>query len=508
MTYPCAMTKIQRAKPWSKRMPEGRQGPWDYIVIGSGMGGMTTAALLAKLGKRVPVIEQHYVPGGFTHMFKRPGYIWDVGVHAVGEVTEKSMTGRLLSKLTNGRLKWASLGEVYDEFHFPDDCRIDFPDSPQAFRANLLEAFPDEEPAIDAYLARVREVSRGMKAYYLSRTMPRRFAALVDSMFARDAQTYLELNTKEVVEGLTDNPQLQTVFTAQWGYYGSVPSRSSFAIQALVVKHFLYGGFYPVGGAKEIARHLLQTVADAGGWTRIATDVDEIMLKGGKAVGVKLSNGEEVFAERVVSAAGISATARRLLPANVRSAQWVEEIKTLAPASAHVCLYIGFKGDIRKAGASPANKWFYNTWDNEEDVWRVNPEADIEEDAAILYCSFPSLKDPEHDPGEEERHTGEVVTFVPWEAFAPWREKRWKKPAHFTARRPGFSPDGKRADSSLPKASRSDLSSPHRWRSATKGETKKELRCCEMRSDYQTQRRQVQGPTIPTGHYSHRAKHC
>ena len=85
-------------RDWSTKIPPGR---WDYIVIGSGMGGMTTAALLAKLGKRVLVLEQHYVPGGFTHAFKRKSWEWDVGVHAVGEVTRHSMTGRLLDKLTD-----------------------------------------------------------------------------------------------------------------------------------------------------------------------------------------------------------------------------------------------------------------------------------------------------------------------------------------------------------------------------------------------------------------------
>ena len=45
----------------------------------------------------------------------------------------------------------------------------------------------------------------------------------------------------------------------------------------------------------------------------------------------------------------------------------------------------------------------------------------------ILYCSFPSLKDPRYDPGPEEYHTGEVVTFVPWEAFTPWLGSRWMK---------------------------------------------------------------------------------
>ena len=67
---------------WSKKRPEES---YDAIVIGSGMGGMTTAALLSKMGKKVLVLEQHYVPGGFTHTFRRKGYEWDVGVHAVGD---------------------------------------------------------------------------------------------------------------------------------------------------------------------------------------------------------------------------------------------------------------------------------------------------------------------------------------------------------------------------------------------------------------------------------------
>ena len=61
------------------------------------------------------MLEQHYVPGGFTHAFKRGPYHWDVGVHAIGEVNQKAMLGRLLHLLTDGKLEWASLGGVYIE---------------------------------------------------------------------------------------------------------------------------------------------------------------------------------------------------------------------------------------------------------------------------------------------------------------------------------------------------------------------------------------------------------
>ena len=411
---------------WNKN-GKGNEGErYDYIVIGSGMGGMTAAAMLTKLGKKVLVLEQHYLPGGYTHTFRRKQYLWDVGVHAVGEVTEHSMTGRLLKYLTDDGLKWASLGEVYDEFYFPDDFRIDFPDSPKKFRDNLIEAFPDEVDAIDDYLASVREVSGAMKGYYLGRTMSSKLGWLGEKTIGAKAQKMLDLNTQEVVEKLTDNHKLQSVMTAQWGYYGSPPSRSSFAMQALVVKHFVHGGYYPVGGSEEIAKTLLKTVAEGGGWTRIRADVEEILIENGAAVGVRLKGGEEIKATSVMSAAGVQSTVTRLLPEAYKEKDWAKDISKLSPAPCHVCLYIGFKGDITKAGAGSANKWFYETWEPNYDNWEVTPDGEMP-DVPVLYCSFPSLKDPSYDPGPEQLHTGEVVTFVPWDVFEEWKDTRWKK---------------------------------------------------------------------------------
>ena len=417
-------------RPWSRTTPAERPGPrgWDAIIIGSGMGGMTTAALLASVGRRVLVLEQHYVPGGFTHAFKRPGYRWDVGVHAIGEVTRHSLTGRVLAHLTRDRLRWASLGPVYDAFDFPGGFHIDFPDRPDRFRDHLVAAFPGEAAAVDRYLRQVREVASAMRPYFLGRLLPARSGRLAERLLARPARRAFAQTSRDVLDRLTSNDRLKTVLAAQWGYHGAPPSRASFAVQALVTRHFLHGGYYPVGGSAEIARHLLQTVADAGGWTRIRADVASILLEDGAAVGVRLQGGEELRAPLVISAAGALATIDRLLPAEAAAAPWAASIRQLRPAPAHVCLYLGLRGDVRAAGAGAQNRWFYETWDHELDAWRPPADSDAPiPDAPVLYCSFPSLKDPEHDPGPEHRHTAEVVTFVPWERFAAWTGSRWQR---------------------------------------------------------------------------------
>ncbi len=428
------------ARPWSTDIPDRH---WDAIVIGSGMGGMTSAGMLAQLGRKVLLLEQHYVPGGFTHAFKRPGYEWDVGVHAIGEVTRHSMTGRLLHKLTAGALEWRSLGSEYDIFHYPDGLRVGFADTPDGFVANLAEAFPRHVDSIRAYLKRVREVSAAMRAYYLSRCLPSAIAWPFEQTLARRAKAELAATCAGVMESLVPDERLRAVLCAQWGYQGATPKHASFAMQALVTRHFAWGAYYPVGGSKRIAWTMLEELARNGGHTAIKADVERIEVVSGRACGVRLKDGRVLHAPMIVSACGARATVTRLLPEEHANASWARSIAALAAGPAHLCLNLGFRGDTRTVGASAANQWFYESYDTEKAFWAARPGA-VRPDAPVLYCSFPSLKDgplAEHtsspaadsqtDPGilgeALPRHTGEVVTFVPWSAFARWQGTRWQR---------------------------------------------------------------------------------
>jgi all-trans-retinol 13,14-reductase len=405
--------------PLSQGLP---QGEWDAIIVGTGIGGMACGAALAKQGRRCLLLEQHYVPGGYTHVFQRKGFEWDVGVHCVGEMNDNDLPGGLLRWMTDGKLEWKNLGETYEKFFYPDGFEITFPSGYKGFRKTLEEKFPQDHDSIARYFDAVFGCLVDGRAFFALKLFPAWAAKLGHKALEKTRKLDpWGKTTSEVLREIVPNPRLRAVLTGQWGYYGSTPSQSSFGIHALTTIHFMKGGFYPVGGAARIADHLLKTVRDAGGATVVRAAVETLILEDGKAVGVRLQSGQEIRAKRVISAAGAKNTVQGLLPESARRSDWAREVSEIGSSPSFITLYLGIEGDLAAAGGTPANQWFMNTWDMDDGEWHL---ADPKAEAPILYMSFPTLKDPLHVPGPQQRHTAEVVTFVPWSCFEKWKGTR------------------------------------------------------------------------------------
>ncbi|WP_237057353.1 phytoene desaturase family protein [Microbulbifer sediminum] len=401
-------------------------GPYDAILVGSGIGSLTTAALLSAAGKKVLVLEQHYTAGGFTHAYDRNGYEWDVGVHYIGDVGgHPTMTRRLFDFLSAGDLHWAPMDETYDRICIGEQ-QYDLRAGPENFKRELLQRFPGEEKTLDQYFGRIAAVGKAMPLLTMEKLLPRWCAPALSLLKKWRLPSYLNRTTYEVLRELTDNEELIAVLTGQWGDNGMTPKTSSFIIHALIAKHYMYGGFYPVGGASRIAETIIPQIQKSGGEVFTYARVETILLDGDRARGVRMADGTEILAPVVVSGAGVLNTFERLLPHSAtEAAGYDRQLQDVEPSMAHLCLYIGLQKTADELGLPKTNYWLYPSVDYEGDVDKFLADSDAE--IPLVYISFPSAKDPSFNTRYPGRATIEIVAPGRYEWFEGWKDRPWGK---------------------------------------------------------------------------------
>lgn len=399
---------------------------YDAIVIGSGIGGLAVAALLTRLaGYRVLVLERHYTAGGFTHTFTRSGYEWDVGVHYIGGVLRRDQVlRRLFDVISDGRVKWASLGEVYDRVVMGDTV-FDYVAGRENLREALHRAFPQEKEVVDAYLDATAKAASAAGRYFAVKALPRAIERL-SSPFLRGFYTYADRTTRAMLHALEASPKLTGILTAQYGDYGLPPGKSSFVMHALLVEHYMEGAGYPVGGSSAIAAGITRVIEEGGGAVLVRAEVERILVQGNKAVGVRLANGHEIFAPCIISDAGFATTFGRLVPREIaQRVGALDVLERVGVSMAHLCLHVGVKGSSRELGLPKFNYWVYPNEYHDANLERFL--ADVNRPFPLLFISFGSARDPEFETRYPGHSTIEVITVANWQWFHPWEGTRWKQ---------------------------------------------------------------------------------
>ena len=399
---------------------------YDTIVIGSGIGGLTTAVCLAKAGQKVLVLERHYTAGGFTHTYSRKGYEWDVGFHYVGDVHRKSSTlRRVFDYISDEKLQWAEMEATYDRIYIGAKS-YDYIKGEAAFRDRLIQYFPEDRPAITAYIELVKKVNRSASTYYLEHALPAWLAKPFYKWLTAPFLKYASQTTEEVLLSLTQNRHLIAVLTGQWGDYGLPPSQSSFAIHALVAKHYLNGASYPVGGSASIARNIETVLLEHKAQLITSAEVQSIVIEDHKATGVKLLDGRMIQAKNIVSGVGVFNTFQKLLPEDCPvKHEYGKLIKQVSPSFSHLCLYIGLQGKRDELDLPTNNLWIYPNEKHDQNIAEFMSKPNLE--FPFVYISFPSNKDPQWEKEHPGKSTIEIVAPAPFQWFEKWRGSKWQK---------------------------------------------------------------------------------
>jgi len=408
-----------------KYSPDKASNKYDVIIIGSGVSGLCSAALLGMEGKKVLVLEKHFKIGGYTHTFTRDNYEWDVGIHYIGGMhLKKSFSRKLFDKITENNLKWNKTDDNYDRIIFPDKS-YDFIAPKSKFVEQMKTYFPEESSNIDRYIDIVTSINKGMFKYFAAKSLTGIKELLFKKYLSKDFLKFSNRTTYEALSKITSNQKLIGVLTGQWGDYGLPPKDSSFAMHCAIAGHYLDGANYPVGGSRMISESIAPVIEKYGGQIFISSGVDSIYIENGVSRGVVLENGDIIHSDYVISSAGVRNTLNKFLRNDDKLQSYRDNLNLVQPSVGHACLYVGFNQKAQDLGIKNTNLWIYPSYDHDLNTQKFMKDSN--EEFPVTYISFASSKDPNWDTEHPNTATLEAIVPTSYSSVKKWENTPWKK---------------------------------------------------------------------------------
>lgn len=323
----------------------------DVIVIGSGIGGLTAAALLQERGISTLVFEKNRYPGGSCSSFQREGYTFDSGASVFYGFGENGSSGTLNLHTRIFRKLGVEVKTIHDpvqiHYHLPNGFAVPASYDRDAFLNALAARFPHEADGIRKFYRELDDV------YDILSSMPA--GSLEDVLHLASVGSSNPLKTislalksfrsmgKTARRYIRDEELLHfiDIEAYAWAVQDAVSTPLVNAGICLADRH--YGGInYPVGGSGAIPHALCRGIEKFGGAIRYQSDVTAILIEDGVARGVRLADGSEHFAKAVISNATIWDTFNRL----IADSRYRVSKERFQQAPSWFQLYLGVDGSI------------------------------------------------------------------------------------------------------------------------------------------------------------------
>ena len=405
----------------------------DYIIIGSGIGGLWLGACLAKFNISCVVLEQHYIAGGFQHTFWAgkginryefvPGLHYIANLDLCAPLFDMVATPSAMLKNHNvnisdtttsfypnvtqtktgvryhkaGNSVPADLGQnVSHELKIGNLPLMQVQEGKDNVRKELIRVFPNESQAVDNFLNLMEKAKWQAGQFATFKIFPKWLQFITSQFLCSSYIKYASQTTEEVLDKLTNDGRLKTVLSAFGGDLGESIGEGSFVMQAAVLGHVIEGCYYPEGGPIQFARGLIPTIRQAGGDVFVKARVEKILVDddenhqnnnhGDKSQTstklvrrVGLANGDIISSRLgIVSDCGFRSTLK-LLPShevhkNKGGLQILEDaVAKSSGGISHVFTFVGLNASFEELGLKSSSFYYipWNTTDKTMDATEI-----------------------------------------------------------------------------------------------------------------------------------------
>lgn len=375
-------------------------GKYDVVVIGSGLGGLVSAVILAKEGKKVCLLEKNNQFGGNLQTFSRNKKIFDTGVHYLGGLSEGQNLYQYFSYLgIIPELKLEKMDEVYDTVYFGTE-NIGYPISQgyEAFVDNLSVHFPQERKALQKYVDDLQKTCALFPLYHLREP---------DNRYLEEI---LKVSVRQYFQSLTTNKKLQAVLVGNNFLYAGEGDRTPFYVHALTVNSYIQSAYRCIKGGSQISKLLVRQLRKWGGDALKLEEVLDYEMLDGKLSAVITSGGKRIEASLFIANTDPKKVLERIGIKHFRKAYY-ERIQELPVTTSSFSVHLVLQE--QKISYLRENIFYHESI---ESVWSA---AQYKEQEWPNMFMLSMTEDPKH-PGFADTVT--VLTYMHFEEVEAWAD--------------------------------------------------------------------------------------
>lgn len=264
---------------------------YDFVIIGSGLGGLQCAYILADHGYSVCVLEKNQQLGGSLQVFSRDKTVFDTGVHYLPALDEGQPLHSYFRYfgLTDS-VKWKKMDKHFDQISFDDGSKFYHASSWKEFENTLISDFPQEENAIRTYSETIQKVVK---------TFPLDELEYNEKDHTDDA--LLDISAKEFIDGLTENKKLRAVLAGSNLLYAGSAEKCPLYVHALVTHGYVLSAYRCIDGGSQLAKELSKRIREKGGKVLRRKKVVSFDFEDGQLKSAKTEDGETYRGKNFIS---------------------------------------------------------------------------------------------------------------------------------------------------------------------------------------------------------------